>query len=110
MSKEDYELLKQEEKSAYKEEEKSEKQQRKAIVVELKGIEDRIVRLTPSSSELGDAVLSREGEKLYYLASFEGGLGLWEMNLRSKNTRLIHKLNGNWGSLVLVNRVTISFY
>ncbi|WP_059026699.1 S41 family peptidase [Gabonibacter massiliensis] len=101
LSKEDYELLKQEEKSAYKGEEKSEKQQRKAIVVELKGIEDRIVRLTPSSSELGDAVLSREGEKLYYLASFEGGLGLWEMNLRSKNTRLIHKLNGNWGSLVL---------
>ena len=100
LNKEDYELLKLEEKSAYKEEKQEEKQQQE-IVVELRGIEDRIVRLTPSSSELGDAILSRTGDKLYYLASFEGGLGLWEMDLRSKNIRLMHKLNGNWGSLML---------
>lgn len=31
------------------------------IIVELNGIEDRIVRLTPNSSDLGSAILSRMG-------------------------------------------------
>lgn len=69
------------------------------ITVEWKGIEDRIVRLTPNSAALAGAVLDKKGEKLYYLASFEGGFDLWESDLRKKNTRLAHKLNGSWASL-----------
>src|SRR5690606_1398234 len=37
---------------------------------------DRKVRLTTHSSSLGDALLSKDGETLYYLASFERGHNL----------------------------------
>lgn len=67
--------------------------------MELKGIEERIVRLTPNSSNLGDAILSKDGENLYYLSSFEDGYDLWKMNLREKDTKRLHKLNSGWLSL-----------
>ena len=38
-----------------------------AAVVELKGIEDRVVRLTPNSSDMGSTIISKDGETLYYL-------------------------------------------
>lgn len=65
------------------------------IPVEWKGIEDRMVRLTSHSSDLAGAVLDRKGEKLYYLAAFEGGYDLWQTDLRKKQTRLVCKLNGS---------------
>ena len=34
---------------------------------------DRIVRLTPNSSDLGRAIITKDGETLYYLSAFEGG-------------------------------------
>ena len=43
------------------------------IVVETEGICDRIVRLTPNSSDLGDCYVTDDGETLYYLSAFEGG-------------------------------------
>ena len=73
----------------------------KDIVVELDGIEDRIVRLTPNSSDLGNAILSKDGENLYYFSSFEGGYDLWKMNLREKDAKRLHKLNTGWTSLML---------
>lgn len=102
LSKEDYELLKAEAGEKKKEEKAAEKEKKpKDIVVELKDIEDRIVRLTPNSSNLADAVIDPKGDKLYYMASFEGGFDLWQTDLRSKSTKLLHKLNSNWASLEL---------
>ena len=75
------------------------KESKKEIVVELKGIEDRIVRLTPNSSDLGSAIVSKDGENLYYFSAFEGGYDLWKMNLREKETKRLHKLNTGWVSL-----------
>ena len=72
----------------------------KDIVVELDGIEDRIVRLTPNSSDLGSAILSKDGENLYYFSAFEGGYDLWKMNLREKDAKRLHKLNTGWTSLM----------
>ncbi len=77
------------------------KDDKKDIVVELKGIEDRIVRLTPNSSNLGSAILSKDGENLYYFSAFEEGYDLWKMNLREKDTKRLHKLNSGWTSLML---------
>ncbi|MCQ2176534.1 MAG: S41 family peptidase [Bacteroidales bacterium] len=88
LSKEDYELLKASDKKAAKADTTNSP---KKIAVELEGISDRIVRLTPNSSNLGDAILSPDGESLYYLSSFEGGLDLWKMSLRSRETRLVSK-------------------
>lgn len=55
---------------------------------------DRIVRLTVHSSHLGDALLTKKGDALYYIASFEGGADLWEHNLRENRTQLLIKKVG----------------
>ena len=116
LSKEDYELRKElekeqkKEKDADKGKDKDKKKDEKAgndkkkekvkdIVVELKNIEDRIVRLTPNSSSMGGAILSQDGETLYYLAAFEKGHDLWKMNLRKKETKLLHKMGTGWANL-----------
>lgn len=97
MSPEDYEW-------AYPKKDKGEKPEEKpekitAIKVELDNIEDRIVRLTPNSAALGGAIVDKKGEKLYYLAAFEDGYDLWETDMRKKETKLLHKLNGGWANL-----------
>ncbi|MDR0865509.1 MAG: peptidase S41 [Candidatus Symbiothrix sp.] len=59
----------------------------KDIVIELKNIEDRIVRVTPNSSDLAGALLTDDGEKLYYLARFEKDYDLWSISTRSRETK-----------------------
>lgn len=80
-------------------EDKVHPKQSEDIVVEFNGIEDRIVRVTPNSADLVDVVLDLNGEKLYYLASFEGGYDLWQTDLRKKHTKLACKLNGSRASM-----------
>lgn len=116
LSKEDYdlqkELEKEQEKAKKKDEAKNAKKdgdkkddkskdekkdgKAKEITVELKNIEDRIVRLTPNSSKLGDAIITKNGETLYYFSAFEKGFDLWKMDLRKKDTRLVNKMNAGW--------------
>lgn len=108
LSEDDYKLL-EEEKKEKKEKGKKEKAEdgekdkedkSEGILVELKNIEDRILRITPNSSNLRDAILSKDGSKLYYLASFEKDYDLWSINTRTKETKLEIKGAGA-GSLVL---------
>ena len=68
-------------------------------MVELNNIEDRIVRLTPNSSDLGSAIITKDGETLYYPSAFEGGYDLWKMNLRKKDTKLLHKMDAGWANM-----------
>ena len=63
----------------------------KTLKIEFEGIADRIVRLTPNSSRLGDAIVSKDGESLYYFSAFEGSLDLWKMDLRKHETKLLSK-------------------
>ncbi len=63
------------------------------------GIETRKARLTIHSSSLGDALVSKDGETLYYLARFEKGMNLWSTNLRTKETKQVLALNANGGSM-----------
>lgn len=116
LSKEDYELQKElkaeqekaekkvsadKKKGAKKDKKEEDKKEEKVkeIAVELKNIEDRIVRLTPTSSDLGDAIISKDGETLYYLIASEDGYDMWKMDLRKKDTKLLHKLNTGWASM-----------
>ena len=116
LSKEDYELRKEleaEQKKAKektgdkaKDKKKDNKKEKeddaakvKDIVVDLKNIEDRIVRLTPNSSNMGSTIISKDGETLYYLAAFEGGFDMWKMNLRKKGTKLLHKMDAGWATM-----------
>ena len=63
----------------------------KPLTFDLENCRDRIVRLTQHSSSLGDAVLSKKGNKLYYQASFEKGSDLWCQDLKENSTKLIMK-------------------
>ena len=40
---------------------------------------------------MGDAILTKKGDKLYYQATFEGGFDLWEQDLKENRTKLIVK-------------------
>ena len=106
LSDDDFKLLQEEEKAKKKDKKEPEnkadstQKSNKGIEVELKNIEDRILRITPNSSDLGDAILTNEGDKLYYLATFEKGYDLWSINTRTRETKLEIKDAGN-GSLVL---------
>ena len=115
LSKEEYDLLKEEEKMAKeankddkkdkkdKKDDKKDKDENKDIVVELDGLEDRIVRLTPMSSRLSGVSLSKDGDKLFFLSAFEKGYDLWELDVREKSTKILKKL-GMGGADIKLNK------
>ena len=82
----------------------------KEIVVELENIDERIIRLTPSSSSLGSAALSKDGRTLYYQASYESGMNLWKLDLESGNPSKIGSASGHmkwdekYGNLYVLGR------
>jgi Tol biopolymer transport system component/C-terminal processing protease CtpA/Prc len=65
------------------------------VAIDLDGIEVRKARLTIHSSPLGDALVSKDGDTLYYLARFEKGMNLWSTNLRTKETKMLLALGAN---------------
>lgn len=71
----------------------------KPIVVELAGIEDRLVRITPNSSDISSATITKDGKSLYYLSAFEDGYDLWKLDLRKKETKLVQKLGATFAYL-----------
>ena len=73
----------------------SKKEEVKDIVVELENIDERLLRLTPSSSSLGSATLSKDGRTLYYQASYESGMNLWKLDLESGNPSKIGSASGH---------------
>ena len=83
MTKEERELEKEIAALTEDKKDKDEKKEDKVedIVVELDGIDERIIRLTPTSSNLGSAALSKDGTTLYYQASYESGMNLWKYDL-----------------------------
>lgn len=117
MSKEELELMKEEEKlkkeAEAKEAEKkkdakgkedkkeTEKEAPKAVEVDLDRLEERVVRLTPMSSRLASAELTPDGETLYFLSAFEGGYDLWTKEIRSGEVRLLKKMNLRYAALQL---------
>ncbi|MBS1492678.1 MAG: PD40 domain-containing protein [Bacteroidetes bacterium] len=102
LNKEEYQLLKEKE-----EKEKKEKQDNKeevkdeSIKYNLDYIDDRKVRLTNFSSEISDAVISPDGERVFYLTKFEGGYDLWMRKIRENETKTLAKLGGNGGGLMM---------
>ena len=115
MSKEDYALLKEKEEKdkAEADKVKAEKDKLKgktdtskkatpiAVKIDLDGIHDRKVRLTMHSSQLSDALVTPDGEKLYYLSRFEKGFDLWVNNFKEHSTKLFLKLDaGGAGNMI----------
>ena len=121
MSKEEYEIYQDAEKRAEEEKKKAEAENKakdsekkddgkdkkaeadkgpEPIVVELDGIEERTVRLTPASSSLSGFTVDKKGETLYYLCSYEGGYDLWKLDLRDRGSNSIMRKGSGGGSLV----------
>lgn len=79
---------------AKKEDKKKDEKDEKTVEplkFDLANRKDRIIRLTVNSSFLGDAVLTKDGNKLYYCAAFESGYDLWEHNLKENTTKILIK-------------------
>jgi Tol biopolymer transport system component/C-terminal processing protease CtpA/Prc len=95
LSKEDFALVKEKEEKEKKdnnlEADKKDSTPVKPLTLELDNIQNRKAKLTIHSSRLADAVLSKDGEKLFYLARFEKGGDLWVTELRTKETKLLVK-------------------
>ncbi len=103
LSKSDYELYKekQEEKEEDDDKEKDDEDKLPEVKIETYGLEDRKERLTIHSSRLNDAVVSDDGEFLYYICRFEKGVDLWKTNLRTKETKILTKLGSSARNLTL---------
>jgi tricorn protease len=107
MSKEDYALIKEADEKAAKEKEKAKekdkdkkkKDEPASLPIDWEGLKNRKARLTLHSSTLSDALVSKDGETLYYLAKFEKGFNLWTTNLRTKETKMAVTLNANRASM-----------
>ncbi|MGD1959204.1 MAG: S41 family peptidase [Fulvivirga sp.] len=127
MSKEDYDLMKQieklEKKDKNKEEDKNKKKDKKKkdedqgdkdevkpLTFDWDDMDTRMARLTIHSSRLSDAVLSKDGENLYYLARFEKNYNLWKTELRTKNTSMLVSLNAERGGSLMWDKKQENLY
>lgn len=111
MTKDDYALWKEINKKPEKAKPASDKKKKKekktvepkkdtlTLKIDWNNLRERKSRFTIHSSNLSDAVLSKDAETLYYLTSFEKGINLWSTNLRTKATKMLVKLSGRSGSL-----------
>lgn len=58
------------------------------------GLDNRKLRLTINSGNISSYLLSPDGEKLFFTARMEKGYDLWMTNPRTKETKLVAKLDG----------------
>lgn len=102
LSKEEFALVKDAEAKAAKDKPKGDSTAAAPVApvtIDLDRAEQWKDRVTIHSSSLGDALLSKDGETLYYLARFERGLNLWSTALRSGETKMVLALNANSASM-----------
>lgn len=112
LTKEEKELQDELEKAAKEEDEEDKKEgdkkkdqdEKSSIAEDLKvdwdNLEDRKARLTLTSSSLSSAVLSKDAEKLYYIARYDEGYDFWEVDLREKETKKLMPIGRSGGRLV----------
>jgi tricorn protease len=74
---------------------------KKPIAIDWENLTDRKARLTINTSPIADWVLSKDGEKLYYLTTFDKGNDVWVTEPRTRETKLFAKLGANSASMEL---------
>jgi Tol biopolymer transport system component/C-terminal processing protease CtpA/Prc len=112
LSKEDYSLLKEAEEKAEKDkkeaEDKNSKKKKdenkdkdkkdeavKEIKMDLDGAQDRKRRLTSMTARIGDMILTKSGDKMIYSARFDSGTDIWQVDMRTRENKLLAKLGAN---------------
>ena len=68
---------------------------KKDVVIDWEGLTDRKARLTVHTSPTNDWLLSKDGEKLFYLTVFDKGNDLWVTEPRTRDTKLFAKLGAD---------------
>jgi len=63
------------------------------VVIDWENLTERKSKLTLHTSEVRDWLLSKDGEKLFYLTSFEKDNDLWVTDLRAHETKMLAKLS-----------------
>ena len=71
------------------------------VVVDWENLTDRKAKLTVHTSPAVDWVLSKDGEKVFYLTRFEKGNDIWVTELRTKETKPFAKLGAKAASMEL---------
>jgi len=105
LSEEDFKLLEEIEKSSAEgekeddDQEKKKEEEQEILTFDKERMKDQTARLTIHSGQISDAVLSKDGETLYYLVQFEKNYNLWETNLRTRDTKMAVRLNASSGTL-----------
>lgn len=112
MTKEELALLEDLEKKEKKEKEDKEKEKDKkkkkggknekkdtakkdsTLLFDLENRRERVLRLTPSSSSIADALLDKKGEKLYYITCFERDYDLYVYDLKERSSKILVKNSG----------------
>ena len=74
---------------------KKKTEKKDTVLVDWDGLKQRRQKLTINSSILADALVSKDGENLYYLSKFEDGFNVWTTNLRSRETKILVPLNAD---------------
>ena len=110
LSKEDYDLRVEQEKKdtvgkadPKKKSKDTKSKDPEAFLPYLKNLESRTQRLTSASTDISGVKLSKDGEKLYYLAKFDKGFDLWETTLRTHESKILAKLDASGGSLAMTD-------
>ncbi len=65
---------------------------KKEVIIDWENLIERKSKLTIHTSPANDWILSKDGEKLFYLTVFDKGNDLWVTELRTKETKLFTKL------------------
>ena len=78
---------------------KKKEEKRDTVLIDWDGLQQRKVKLTVASADIADALVSKDGTDLYYLASFEEGYNLWTTDLKTKETKILSSLNADYASL-----------
>jgi len=65
----------------------------------LNNLENRTKRLTMASTAIAGASLSKDGEKLYFLAKYDKGYDLWVTTLRTSESKVLAKLDAPGGGM-----------
>ncbi|HUL44841.1 MAG TPA: S41 family peptidase [Bacteroidota bacterium] len=112
LTKEEFALVKEQEDKAKKDAEDKEKGEKKKssakssedttkkeVVIDWENLNERKARLTIHTSPLSDWVLSKDGEKLFYLTTFDKGADIWSTTLRTRETSLFAKLGADNASM-----------
>ncbi len=104
LSKAEFDLLKDQEKKEEKKEGDIKPEDNKKIdpiKLNLEGLENRKIRLTTGSLNLSSFDISPEGDKVYFMASFEDKYDVWQLDTRTKELKSLARTNSGPGRVEL---------